>query len=440
MNMEKKKSKENKNIDNIDNIILKEIDERDKLKNFWDFKNSDTKSYTHGYHSYPAMMIPSLVEEFLKVILNHQDIKNVFDPFMGSGTTLVEGLVKGLDVYGNDLNPLSRFMGKVKTNVIEPEHLDHLIILWDSVFSNSLTKIDKIPRFKNIDYWFKDDVIRDLTIIKKNIDDFNYDLDFKNFLYLAFSETVRYVSNTRNSEFKLYRMEKNKLENWNPNVFKVMKGNIIKNQKGNNDLFKKIHRNKNSVKIYDNNVMDLSEIEDSKFDLLITSPPYGDSKTTVAYGQFSRLSNQWLDFSDIEPSKVDNELLGGKISKEIDMSELESETLNNIIEKLLDSNQERTREVYQFFYDLNKGLKEISRVMKKGSYQFWVVANRTVLKKKIPTHKIIIELFKNHGITYVTSFSRSIPRKKMPSLNSPTNVKGDKVTTMNDEIILIFRK
>lgn len=36
-----------------------------------------------------------------------------------------------------------------------------------------------------------------------------------------------------------------------------------------------------------------------KFDLMITSPPYGDSRTTVAYGQFSRLSLQWLDLENI---------------------------------------------------------------------------------------------------------------------------------------------
>ncbi|MFZ2322847.1 MAG: hypothetical protein WAV89_04020, partial [Ignavibacteriaceae bacterium] len=30
------------------------------------------------------------------------------------------------------------------------------------------------------------------------------------------------------------------------------------------------------------------------YDVVLTSPPYGDSKTTVAYGQFSILSNEWL--------------------------------------------------------------------------------------------------------------------------------------------------
>ena len=35
------------------------------------------------------------------------------------------------------------------------------------------------------------------------------------------------------------------------------------------------------------------------FDLILTSPPYGDSQTTVAYGQFSRLSADWIGLPTI---------------------------------------------------------------------------------------------------------------------------------------------
>ncbi|XZJ61947.1 hypothetical protein ACSXEL_17120 (plasmid) [Clostridium perfringens] len=60
--------------------------------------------------------------------------------------------------------------------------------------------------------------------------------------------------------------------------------------------------------------MNLSDrIPANSFDLLITSPPYGDSKTTVAYGQFSRLSLQWLNLEmEMEVNQLDNVMLGGK--------------------------------------------------------------------------------------------------------------------------------
>ena len=89
---------------------------------------------------------------------------------------------------------------------------------------------------------------------------------------------------------------------------------------------------------------------------------------------------------------------------------------------------------------MDKALGEISRVMKPGSFQCWVVGNRTVKKIKIPTDQIIVELYKKHGVNHVFTFERKIPNKRMPKENSPTNVTGEKVTTMNGEIIIILKK
>lgn len=49
--------------------------------------------------------------------------------------------------------------------------------------------------------------------------------------------------------------------------------------------------------------------------MVLTSPPYGDSKTTVAYGQFSFFGNHWLGIQ--KARKVDDTLMGGKISKNL---------------------------------------------------------------------------------------------------------------------------
>ena len=48
--------------------------------------------------------------------------------------------------------------------------------------------------------------------------------------------------------------------------------------------------------------------------MVITSPPYGDSKTTVAYGQFSRWTNEWFQFENAQ--KIDSLLMGGQLKTE----------------------------------------------------------------------------------------------------------------------------
>ncbi|GAH00937.1 unnamed protein product, partial [marine sediment metagenome] len=63
-----------------------------------------------------------------------------------------------------------------------------------------------IPSFKNIDYWFSNDVKIKLAIIKEYIEKID-DVKIKNFFKIAFSETIRDSSWTSNSEFKLVRMK-----------------------------------------------------------------------------------------------------------------------------------------------------------------------------------------------------------------------------------------
>lgn len=60
---------------------------------------------THGFHSYPARLSPALVGHLLDVF-GAPGLKLV-DPFCGSGTTLVEAMVRGIDGYGVDLNPIA---------------------------------------------------------------------------------------------------------------------------------------------------------------------------------------------------------------------------------------------------------------------------------------------------------------------------------------------
>lgn len=97
-------------------------------------------------------------------------------------------------------------------------------------------------------------------------------------------------------------------------------------------------------------------------------------------------------------------------------------------------------EVLQFYIDLDENIKETSRVMKRNPYQFWVVANRTVKLINIPTDQIIIESFEKYSVNHIHSFYRNIPNKRMPLINSPTNLKGNHSVTMNAEIILMLKK
>jgi len=269
--------------------------------------------------------------------------------------------------------------------------------------------------------------------------------DLKDFIWLAFSETTRIVSNRRNGEFKMYRMPADKILAFNPDVknefFNILNRNILKM-----NAFAEVCENAEKVSdvtILSENSMILNDVPDACIDLMITSPPYGDSRTTVAYGEFCKLSLQWLNLDGVSESVVnsmDRNLMGGKKQRNGFECILESNTLRRSLEIIKDADIERAGDVYSFYDDLDKAISAISRKMKKGGYQFWVVGNRTVKLENLQTDKILIELSKNHGLTHIYSIGRNIPNKVMPSLNSPTNEAGKKVTTMTNEHIVIFRK
>ncbi len=67
----------------------------------------------HGFHPYPGRFHPQLVGVILDEL--HRGEKGVLlDPFMGSGTTLIEARRRGWAVWGNDLNPVALQLTRVK--------------------------------------------------------------------------------------------------------------------------------------------------------------------------------------------------------------------------------------------------------------------------------------------------------------------------------------
>jgi hypothetical protein len=141
----------------------------------WDFQKAFTKYSNHGFHTYPAMMIPQITKRLIEMYGNKAKV--LLDPFMGSGTALLEATLHDnfKKAYGIDINPLALLISKVKTTPIEPKLLEkeykNLMenCKEDKKDINFKQKAIEKPNFTNIDFWFKPKVITDLTIIKNNI-------------------------------------------------------------------------------------------------------------------------------------------------------------------------------------------------------------------------------------------------------------------------------
>lgn len=455
---------------------------------FWDFKNDDVRQYTHGIHNYPAMMVSPISRNILRIMKEIKPIHSVLDPFMGSGTVLVESMLAGADqIYGSDINPFAVFLSKVKTtaldiNLLQSEaqrlyenieqryrendiQIDGVDDIMRHSYDLDLTAKDgwgksapvyltrytddnqmniPIPDFKNIGYWFKPRVILLLSIIKEEINKIE-NPEIRNFIFIAFSETIRFVSNRRNGEFKMFRMPAAKVDAFEPDVIKEFTTILDRNIEKMNSFIEVCEENNvySEVSVLSNNASELQDVPDDSIDLVITSPPYGDSRTTVAYGEYSRLSLQWLDLFELSEKDImgiDKSLMGGVKFRNGFEYIVSSKILRESLERIKDIDLVRAGDVYSFYLDLEKTIKKIAQKSRSGGYQFWVIGNRTVKGELLLTDQIITEIAEHYDMEHVYTVDRNIINKVMPSQNSPTNETGAKASTMTNEHIVILRK
>jgi len=407
------------------------------LEEDWTFADADTQYLTHGFHPYPARMIPQIARRLIEKYSKPKDL--ILDPFCGSGTVLVEARLLGRNSIGVDINPLALILARAKTTSINPKTLQDFWSKFRDKISKDILRLRfgeinvKPPNIRNLDYWFKPQVAKELTIIRQYLDEIE-DKDLYHFFATCFSITVRETSNLRPNEFKIIRLPPEKLKKHNPNVLQI----FVKYVEENISRMAKFYNLAQKDVICEVLFGDTRKLplRNESVDLVVTSPPYGDSRTTVAYGQFSRYSSLWLGLNEDIVMKVDEISLGGSPKK---VENLPSQTLHKTIEEINKKSLERSKDALWYFVDLYECLKQIYRVVKKGkSYCCFVVGNRTVKRVQVPTDKIIVELAESLGFKHENTIYRRIPTKRMPWENAPENIQGEKSKTITRESIVIL--
>ena len=356
---------------------------------------------------------------------------------MGSGTTLVEASIKGIASIGTDLNPLARLMSNVKTTRYE----ESVILTQYRAISSTFTGYDKskvantnFDRISNYTYWYSLDVLYKLAYIEESITKFANGCDF---FRLILAEIIREVSFTRNGEFKRFRMSADKIASYNPNPFELFDKKFKRNFKG-LQSYNATMEIAPSVTICDfnsTNGIPQELIDSESVDMIITSPPYGDSRTTVAYGQFSRWANEWFGFKNAK--NIDNELMGGGKCKNV---EFHSTEIADVLKQIRNLDEKRYWEVVSFLNDYWKSIQNISKTIRQGGRVCYVVGDRRVKGIQIPLDYFTAEMFEQCGFKHLNTIVREIPNKRMPSLTSPTNKAGNIVQTMSHEYIVILTK
>lgn len=418
----------------------------------WTYRKADTQYMTHGFHPYPARMIPQVARRLIQTYTKSQS-ELILDPFMGSGGVLVESILNGNNAIGVDLNPLAILISRVKTTPINPE----LLTKFATQLTKKLPERKKsgkfaIPRIKGLEFWFKEAAIEELATIKVAIEELEAPTEVMDFFKVCFSITARKSSNIKNGEYKLYRRQGKEHEKFTPHAFTTFTQTVRDNIENMREFYatiRKLHPTRRALPLlWDSRRLSelRTEVEEvqlrdsagnGRVSLVVTSPPYGDAKTTVAYGQFSRYSALWLGLPPDQVYSVDNAGLGGMpISK---TRELKSVTLDKTFAAIEQRDKIRALQVFAFFDDLDRCMEQLSKVLiKHGSHCCFVTGNRTVKRLRIPTDQILVEMAMKYGLKHLTTHYREIPTKTIPWVNAPENIPGMNGETMNKESIVIW--
>ena len=396
------------------------------------YKNYKKKSDIHGTILYPATMIAPVQHDFLTAIMTTESIKSVFDPFLGSGTSLYEAMLidNRVRLVGCDINPLAYLITEVKLKGIDADYINENI----NQLQEMIATIDADEHtFANIDKWFREDIANDLRIIRQSIMSIENENNRKYF-WCMLSDIVRRFSNSRSSTYKLHIKEKDRIDC----MENIVKDAFLKSVNENQYFFN--HHSEN-IEIYkQDTLLKIHEFVDNQFDISITSPPYGDNATTVTYGQFSSLALKWIDTKDLclegweldNYSIIDRKSLGGVI-KDICLNEQQANILKPYLSEIAESKQ---RKVLLFFEDYFKFLDELCRVTKK--YIVMTLGNRRVDNKLVNLTDITQQYLDTKDFTNISKATREIPQKRIPRKTS--SVRDESVSSMNEEYVLVHKR
>lgn len=380
-----------------------------------DFAKADTFYATHRMHSFSAKFPPQLPRWGIEEFTEPGDY--LLDPMVGSGTLLVEAMLRGRNSFGIDIDPLSRLIAKVKATCIDPAHLiqktESLKKQLRAAFTELATvrsdgsedtiaalyskyHID-IPDFHNRDYWFLPEVSEELALLKSLLRRV-YPPQIREFLCVVFSSIIitkgkTSVANVMDlAHSRPHHVEPEK----KPDVLGTFMYKLDRLRDSLIDFSIKCDRTVRARVIGDD-AKDVPLPSDS-IDLIFTSPPYVNA---IDYPRAHKFSIFWIgDFLNISPaeySQLGREYIG---TERVPIKECKERThklfhlpeLDAIIARLAHLDVKRAGIVHRYFEEMEKSMAEMCRVLRPGKRAVIVVGPSNIKNIRVSTHTLLIQL------------------------------------------------
>jgi len=403
---------------------------------YWDFTDSPRRGGGHAFFQYPAMMVPELQGALLDdLLVADPSVRSVYDPFMGSGTVLLESIYRGLNFDGVDINPMAVLLSHVKSH---PPSASAASTAVEAVVKQARDAIGaRLHAFPGVEKWFQPQVRQELSQLRQAIKKVP-EVETRRFLFVCLAETVRLVSNSRTSTVKLHIYSPTDLAARRPQAIGMFESIGKANASRAAEHWARVLKQSDAApttgppEVHIQRSSILSDIVGPpSTDAIMSSPPYGDNGTTVTYGQHSYLPLQWIPREDLvgtfeehllqSTARIDSLSLGGsRVGALAARNEIEgkSPALAEFL-RLIDDRPDLLKKVVAFSRDYETALGHATKPLKSGGFSFWTLGERRVGKQPVPLVRITQDFLALHGHTPVLVIDRVLPlkRKRMAGLN-----------------------
>lgn len=412
-------------------IVVENLPSEIEAGKTYSISQPNPNRYTHNYFKYPCKFIPEIPRWAIKKYINIEDAV-IFDPFSGSGTTLLESIINNYNAYGTEIDDIAKLITKVKTTALSNCQLIEANRIFNEIMRSLVDdNIEPtIPEIKNITHWFPENNINELGKLLTLINEIN-DVDIRDFFRICFVSIIKgcsYADNVSPKPYVSSRIKKIPLmpiDEFTATFKKYINGmtelsslNLV-----------------SRASIVDGDALSVNA--KLSVDLIVTSPPYINA---FDYGRTLRLENLWLGFLTEEELREKKKDYVGTEKVKVQQEEASLDILNYSVllreyyEQILLVDKKRALIVKKFFDDMKSNLIEMYKILKDNGHYCIVIGNSSIRNIEVESWKVLREIALEIGYVVDTNFNYIIQN---PYIRIPRNGKGGKINT---DYVLVLTK
>lgn len=306
--------------------------------------------YSHGLYPYPARLLRHIPRFLLATDAVVEGIDLVFDPFVGSGTVLLEAQLRGVDSWGVEQNPVAALISRVK---VWQERTDTLHAALEDVLAEAKRSRRPLIPSPTLSRWYSEAAVSALGRLARRVAEWPVEQE-RDVLSLCLALTSRRVATTNPRIPVPVRAERNTAASaadvwaaWSREAVSIV--TKLDALPANRPQARVLHGDARDPQVW-------PEPARARTTLLLSSPPYGAAQK---YVRSTSLEAGWLGFAPagrtvhIERSSVGREHLSPE-DLDLNGDAVHSTELRSILDAVAERDPRRAAIYLAYFVDMQR--------------------------------------------------------------------------------------